>query len=105
MTSTRMGRQYVEEARSRTELVRLALERGLWSTVLRFLDDSLERGYAGEMRYMACVRPRPVVESIPMVRASVGRGGFARTRRAAAQPQRAHAPLLTAPPPGILGAS
>ena len=50
MTSTRMGRQYVEEARSRTELVRLALDRGLWSTVVRearLLDAADDDGGAG----------------------------------------------------------
>ena len=35
MTSSRMGRLYIEEARGRLALVRLALERGLWAATLR----------------------------------------------------------------------
>ena len=33
MTSSRMGRLYVEEARGRVALVQLAIEKGLWAAL------------------------------------------------------------------------
>ena len=42
MTSAQMGRRYVEEARGRTALVRLALERGMWATVVREAQECVE---------------------------------------------------------------
>ena len=56
MTSARMGRQYVEEAASRVELVRLAVERGLWATVVREAQESIELFLKGALR-LAAVEP------------------------------------------------
>ncbi|HUE89897.1 MAG TPA: HEPN domain-containing protein [Vicinamibacterales bacterium] len=42
MTSTNMGRRYIEEALGRTDPVRLAHERGRWSTVVREAQEAVE---------------------------------------------------------------
>lgn len=53
MTSSHMGRRYIEEARGRIELVRLASERGLWATVVREAQESVELPLKGALRLVA----------------------------------------------------
>ena len=53
MTSARMGRLYIEEAASRMELVRLALERGLSATVVREAQECVELFLKGVLRLVA----------------------------------------------------
>ena len=56
MTSSRMGRLYVEEAASRMALVRLAVERGLRATVVREAQECVELFLKGALR-LAAVEP------------------------------------------------
>ena len=72
MTSARMGRQYVEEARSRTELVRLALERELWSTVVREAQEAVELFLKGALRLVA-VEPARTHDAAALLRREGGR--------------------------------
>ena len=53
MTSSRMGRRYVEEAGSRVELVRIAVERQLWATVVREAQECVELFLKGALRLVA----------------------------------------------------
>jgi len=53
MTSARMGRQYIEEARGRVALVRLALERGLWAATVREAQECVELFLKGALRLVA----------------------------------------------------
>lgn len=53
MTSSRMGRQYVEEALGRVALVRLALEKGLWAATVREAQECVELFLKGALRLMA----------------------------------------------------
>jgi HEPN domain-containing protein len=53
MTTTGMGRRYVEEALGRIELVRIANERGRWSTVVREAQESVEFFLKGILRVVA----------------------------------------------------
>ena len=53
MTNARMGRRYIEEAGSRVELVRLAVERGLWATVVREAQECVELFLKGALRIVA----------------------------------------------------
>ena len=53
MTSSRMGRLYIEEAASRVELVRLAVERGFWATVVREAQECVELFLKGALRLVA----------------------------------------------------
>ena len=48
-----MGRRYVEEARGRIALVRLALERGLWATTVREAQECVELFLKGALRLVA----------------------------------------------------
>jgi HEPN domain-containing protein len=48
-----MGRRYVEEARGRVELVRLAFERRLWATVVREAQECVELFLKGALRLVA----------------------------------------------------
>lgn len=48
-----MGRQYVEEARGRVALVRLALEKGLWATTVREAQECVEPFLKGALRLVA----------------------------------------------------
>ena len=50
MTTSEMGRRYVEEARGRVELVRLAVERALWPTAVREAQESVELFLKGALR-------------------------------------------------------
>ena len=53
MTSSNMGRQYIEEAQGRVELVRLALTRRLWATVVREAQECVELFLKGALRLVA----------------------------------------------------
>ena len=53
MTSSRMGRRYIEEAGSRVELVRIALERQLSATVVREAQECVELFLKGALRLVA----------------------------------------------------
>jgi HEPN domain-containing protein len=56
MTSSTMGRRYIEEARGRVELVRLAAERRLWATVVREAQEAVELFLRGTLR-LAAIEP------------------------------------------------
>lgn len=53
MTSTHMGRRYIEEAKGRTGLVQIARDRGLWSTVVREAQECVELFLKGALRLVA----------------------------------------------------
>ncbi len=53
MTSSRMGRLYVEEARGRVTLVRVALEKGLWAATVREAQECVELFLKGALRLVA----------------------------------------------------
>ncbi|MBI4264919.1 MAG: HEPN domain-containing protein [Acidobacteria bacterium] len=53
MTSSNMGRRYIEEAQGRIELVRLALTRQLWATVVREAQECVELFLKGALRLVA----------------------------------------------------
>ena len=53
MTSSEMGRRYIEEAGGRVELVQLAFERRLWATVVREAQESVELFLKGALRLVA----------------------------------------------------
>jgi HEPN domain-containing protein len=53
MTSSRMGRQYVEEARGRMALVDLALERGMWAATVNKAEECIELFLRGALRLVA----------------------------------------------------
>jgi HEPN domain-containing protein len=53
MTNSRMGRQYIEEARARMALVRLALERGMWAATVREAQGCVELFLKGALRLVA----------------------------------------------------
>ncbi len=48
-----MGRRYIEEAGGRVELVRVAVERGLWATVVREAQECVELFLKGALRIVA----------------------------------------------------
>ena len=53
MTSSRMGRSLIEEARGRLELVRIAFERRLWAATVREAQECVELFLKGALRLMA----------------------------------------------------
>ena len=53
MTSSQMGRRYIEEARGRLELVRLAMERDRFATVVREAQECVELLLKGALRIVA----------------------------------------------------
>jgi HEPN domain-containing protein len=53
MTSSRLGRLYVEEARGRVSLVRLALDKGLWAATVREAQECVELFLKGVLRLVA----------------------------------------------------
>jgi len=53
MTTDNMGRRYIEEARGRLDLVRLAKDRGLWATVVREAQEAVELCLKGALRLVA----------------------------------------------------
>ena len=66
MTSSRMGRLYIEEAASRVELVRLAVERGMSATVVREAQECVELFLKGALRLVAVepARTHDVAEAL-----------------------------------------
>lgn len=72
MTSSRMGRLYIEEAASRLELVRLAAERELWATVVREAQECVELFLKGALRLVA-VEPARTHDVAEMLRREAGR--------------------------------
>ncbi|PWU19978.1 MAG: DNA-binding protein [Candidatus Rokuibacteriota bacterium] len=53
MTSSRLGQLYVEEARGRVALVRLALDKGLWAATVREAQECVELFLKGALRLVA----------------------------------------------------
>ena len=53
MTSSRMGTQYIEEARCRMDLVRLASEKKRYAAVVREAQECVELFLKGAMRLVA----------------------------------------------------
>ncbi len=53
MTSSRMGRLYVDEARGRMALVHLALQKGLWAATVRQAQECVELFLKGALRLVA----------------------------------------------------
>jgi HEPN domain-containing protein len=72
MTSSHMGRRYIEEARGRVELVRLASERGLWATVVREAQESVELFLKGALR-LGAVEPARTHDVAEVLRRNVER--------------------------------
>ena len=72
MTSSRMGRQYIEEARGRMALVRLALERGMWAATVREAQECVELFLKGALRLVA-VEPARTHDVAAALRTEVAR--------------------------------
>jgi HEPN domain-containing protein len=66
MTSSRMARRYIEEAQGGMDLVRLAHQKGLWSTVVREAQECVELFLKGALRLVAVepARSHDVSESL-----------------------------------------
>lgn len=72
MTSSRMGRQYIEEAGARIALVRLALERGMWAATVREAQACVELFLKGALRLVA-VEPARTHDVAAALRSEAGR--------------------------------
>lgn len=72
MTSSRMGRLYIEEAASRVELVRLALKRGFWATLVREAQECVELFLKGALR-LAAVEPARTHDVAELLRREAAR--------------------------------
>jgi len=72
VTSLQMGRRYIEEARGRVELVRLACERKLWATVVREAQESVELFLKGALRLVA-IEPARTHDVAEVLRRSADR--------------------------------
>lgn len=72
MTSSGMGRRYIEEARGRQELVRLAKDRQLWATVVREAQECVELFLKGALRLVA-VEPARTHDVAEILRHEAGR--------------------------------
>jgi HEPN domain-containing protein len=72
MTSSRMGRQYIEEARGRMALVRVALERGMWAATVREAQACVELFLKGALRLVA-VEPARTHDVAVALRTAAGR--------------------------------
>ena len=72
MTSSRMGRLYIDEAASRVELFRLARERGLWATVVREAQECVELFLKGALR-LAAVEPTRTHDVAELLRREAAR--------------------------------
>jgi HEPN domain-containing protein len=72
MTSSNMGRRYIEEALGRTELVRFARERGRWSTVVREAQESVELFLKGALRLVA-IEPARTHDAADLLRREAAR--------------------------------
>lgn len=72
MTSTRMGRRYIEEATGRLQLVRVAVERGLWATAVREAQECAELFLKGALRLVG-VEPARVHDVAEVLRKAADR--------------------------------
>lgn len=72
MTSSRMGQQYVQEARGRVALVRVAPERGLWAATVGEAQECVELFLKGALRLMA-VEPTRTHDVAEVLRREAGR--------------------------------
>jgi HEPN domain-containing protein len=72
MTASSMGRRYIEEARGRLELVRLAWERGLFATVVREAQECVELFLKGSLR-LGAVEPARSHDVAEVLRRTAGR--------------------------------
>ncbi len=72
MTSSRMGRLYIEEATSRMALVRLASERGMSATVVREAQECVELFLKGALR-LAAVEPSRTHDVAELLRREAAR--------------------------------
>ena len=72
MTSARMGRLYIEEARGRMDLVRLAVDKGLWATAVREAQESVELFLKGALRLVG-VEPAHSHDVAGLLRREAGR--------------------------------
>jgi HEPN domain-containing protein len=72
MTSSHMGRRYVEEAVGRMALVLMAVERGLWATTVREAQECVELFLKGALRLMA-VEPARTHDVAEVLRREAGR--------------------------------
>jgi HEPN domain-containing protein len=67
-----MGRLYIEEARGRVDLVRLALRNGLWATTVREAQECVELLLKGALRLVA-VEPARTHDVADLLRLEAGR--------------------------------
>ncbi len=72
MTSSEMGRRYIEEARGRVELVHFAFERHLWATVVREAQEAVELFLKGALRLVA-IEPARTHDVAEVLRRAAGR--------------------------------
>jgi hypothetical protein len=72
MTTDRMGRLYIEQARGRVDLVRLALEKALWAAVVREAQECVELFLKGALRLVA-VEPARTHDVADLLRREAGR--------------------------------
>jgi HEPN domain-containing protein len=72
MTSSRMARLYIEEARGRQALVRLALEKGLWAATVREAQQCVELFLKGALRLVG-VEPSRTYDVAELLRREVHR--------------------------------
>jgi len=72
MTSSRMGRLYVDEARGRVALVQLAIEKCLWAATVREAQECVELFLKGALRLVA-VEPARTHDVAEMLRREVNR--------------------------------
>jgi HEPN domain-containing protein len=72
MTTAAMGRRYIEEARGRQELVRLAKDRRLWATVVREAQECVELFLKGALR-LAAIEPLRTHDVADLLRRETGR--------------------------------
>jgi HEPN domain-containing protein len=86
MTSSRMGRLYIEEARARLALVRLALERGLWAATVREAQECVELFLKGALRLVA-VEPARTHDVAEVLKSEAARSPRRAARRVKAEGQ------------------
>lgn len=72
MTSSRLGRLYIEEARGRVALVALALQNGLWAATVREAQECVELFLKGALRLVA-VEPARTHDVAEVLRAEGAR--------------------------------
>lgn len=72
MTSSRMGRLFVREAIGRVDLVRMALDRGLFAATVREAQEAVELFLKGALRLVA-VEPARTHDVAPLLRREANR--------------------------------